>query len=130
MLAAGLDRLQVVAAFHDLGNRVGIQAHLGHDSHVGHSEPEEGRYEINYALALTKTLTEERRLLSYFTMSLEVVGETQLDGETSGRTPLSLLPGMQWEFRESWWFSTAIEVPLSDPRPFDEIWHMAVYKEF
>jgi hypothetical protein len=118
------------AAFRDLGDRVGFQAHFGHDFLVGGEAGDGARFEMNYAVALTKTLTEETPWLGNLTPSLELAGVTALEGGTTGRTNLSLVPGVQWELREHWWVTMALEVPLTGPRPFEEGLHFSIYREF
>ena len=123
-------RLSVaVARFEDLGNQFGLQAHVGHDFLLGHSEPGEPDHELNYAVALTKTLTEETPGFEHFTVFVESFGITELNGEHEGRTQLSFVHGARWEVGKDWWVAAGVEVPVTGPRPYDEVFHFAVIKE-
>jgi hypothetical protein len=119
----------VLAGFRDLGHRVGLQAHVENDFIVGGTKAGDPHNELTYAVALTKTLTDDTPCLGYFTPFVETYGVTQLDGGRAGSTAFSFLPGVRWEFKKDWWFAAGVEVPVTGPRPFDETVHIAIIRE-
>ena len=92
----------VLAEFYDLGNRVGLQAHFGPSLLVGPGEPGGPHTQLDYAVALTKTLTEESARLKNLTVFVEAVGLTNLDGDRAGSTQISFLPGAWCEVGCKW----------------------------
>lgn len=127
----GLTRIgMTLAGFRDLGNRVGIQGHVETDFFIGPRQPGQSRYDMTYALAVTKTVTEEDVFPADLTFFVEGFGRTHLEGRNAGRTSVSLLPGCRFMVVKDLFFAAGVEIPVVAPRPFDQTFHFSIRREF
>jgi len=120
----------LLAGFHDLGRRIGLQWHIGDEFFLGDAAPGATDNRLTYALAPTITVTEDVPYLEHLTLFLETFGRTNLDGVDAGRTRLSLLPGAKWELGREIYVGVGYELPVVGPRPYDGILHFQFVKEF
>ena len=119
-----------LAGFRDLGARIGVQAHVGVHFLLGSGDQEDDPdRELDYAIALTKTVTDETPGFAHVTAFLEGFGKTELDGRHAGRTHLTLLPGLRFEIGWGVWLGAGVELPVTEPREFYETYHVAIIKE-
>jgi hypothetical protein len=118
-----------LAGFRDLGARFGLQGSVGFDFPLGSSQEAGGDVELTYAIALTKTLTDDLPWLGHFTPFVELAGATDL-GITERHTVITILPGAEWTVVRNWWLALGLEVPLTGPRPFDLGVHASVIWAF
>jgi len=118
-----------LAGFRDLGARFGLQGSAGFNIPLGSSHEAGGDVELTYAVALTKTLTDDLPWLGHFTPFVELAGATDL-GITERHTLITILPGAEWEVVRRWWLALGVEVPLTGPRPFDLGVHFSVIRAF
>lgn len=120
----------LLAGFHDLGHRIGLQWHIGDEFFLGDAPPGAFDNRLTYAVAPTITVTDDMPYLEHLTFFLETYGRTELDGADSGRTRLSLLPGAKWELGREIYVGLGYELPVVGPRPYDGILHFQFVKEF
>ena len=118
-----------LAGFRDLGGCYGLQAHVGNEWEVGPRAADDADSRLTYALALTKTLTDDCGHFSHFTVFGEFYAETILGGADDGETEVSFVSGARWEVGREWWVLTGVELPLSDPEPYDYQFRLGVVKE-
>jgi hypothetical protein len=120
-----------LAGFRDLGYRIGLQSHVGFNFFTGTPvDPDDVDSQLHFGLALTKTLARDYPGFQKFTFFVETFGVTNLDGDRSGHTDLSVLPAVRWEIGNEWWVAAGYETPVTSPRPFDKEWHFALLKDF
>lgn len=119
----------IFACFQDLGNRFGLQTHVGLEARFGDNQSGEAHYHVNGSAALTRTFTDEVTCFSYFTVFVEAFGGMAIDHHF-GRSTFSFLPGMRWEICKSWWIAGGVEVPVTAPHPFDVGFRVAMSKDF
>src|SRR5262249_45088995 len=93
-------------------------------------EPKSLHTRVSYALAVTKTFTEEVPCFSNFTTFVETFAATNLDGENPGRTNFSILPGVRWEPCKHWWIGSGVDFPLSGPRIAHAQYFLTLIREF
>jgi hypothetical protein len=116
------------AGIQDLGQGFAVQGSLAFDFPLGSSEFG-SNVALSYAVALTKTLTDDLPWLGRFTPFVELAGTTELGVDTR-RTFVTILPGAEWELARSCWVAAGLEVPLTGPRPFDLGLHLSLRKSF
>jgi hypothetical protein len=127
-----------LAGFQDLTDaglyRVGVTSHLEYVGLVGPTFEETAHHFVTYGLTTAKTFTEpDFKGLADFTLFLETFGETELDGVHDGRTHVSLLPGLRFNVgseEKPWWVMAGVQVPLTGPRPYDEIFRVTLIRSF
>jgi hypothetical protein len=132
-----------LAGFEDLTNlglrRVGLYHHIEYASLLGprREEPDVIRPAnlLRYDLSLAKTLIDpDVPLIGDFTVFFETFAETELDGSHSGRTQVTFTPGIRFNptgrEEKAWWVQTAIEFPVSGPRPFNERIFLEIIHDF
>ena len=81
----------------------------------------QGGSEFRYNFALTHTYpgTGSWKYFQWLTPTVELNGRTDLDGETSGRTVLNLMPGIIWMQGEKDQFGIGFAFPVTGARNFD-----------
>jgi hypothetical protein len=102
----------------DLGNANVLQTELTVNTPVGTSQ---GASEFRYNFSLTHTFpgTGSWTWFQWLTPTIELNGRTPLDGASSGRTVLNLMPGVIWMMGEKDQFGVGFGFPVTATRDFD-----------
>jgi hypothetical protein len=102
----------------DFGKANVLQTELTIDTPVGtHQGVSEFRY--NFCLTHTFPGTGSWKYFQWLTPTIEWNGHTELDGPSSRRTVLNLMPGVIWMMGEKDQFGVGFAFPLTGSRDFD-----------
>jgi len=100
-------------------NRVGLYFDVAGDNFVGPhiigAKTTDGAYDVSVA----KTWTEPDAALQNFTTFAELFGTTDLSGATSGKTVLTLTPGLRTGIGHNQVLMVGVDLPVSNPRPYN-----------
>lgn len=101
--------------------RTGLYYHVQEETFTGPKTPSRKRTDLTYDLSLATTWTSPNCWLGNATTFVEGYGRTDLDGATSGRTVLTLTPGVRATIAHRHIVMVGVEFPLTDPEPFDHV---------
>ena len=114
-----------LAGWHDLTplglNRVGLYWHVQEETYFGPRASGGRQNDLTYDLSLAKTWTSPNAVLGNFSTFLETYSKTDLDGRLHGQSVVMLTPGLRFNVQHSHVFMFGVDVPLSDPRPYDDL---------
>lgn len=134
--------LKVVAPNHDLGEkdtalsfsvagwfdlaplglkRTGLYYHVQEETLAGPYKPDARRNALSYALSFAKTWSNPDSFFGNASTFIEAYGKTDLDGNDSGFTYITLTPGIRATFAHRHTFMAGVEFPISTPRPFEQV---------
>jgi hypothetical protein len=127
-----------VACYRDLWDGMTVQAFVGNNLRANTRSI--GRLERNvraglaaqHALPFSPFTNDADTDPSMFVF-VEALGRYRFDGTDPSRfqrPPLELLPGIHWRVRENWWISGGLIVPLSAPRPENNLWQLTCSWQF
>jgi hypothetical protein len=102
----------------DLGNANVLQTELTIDFPVG-THDGASRFHYNFCLTHTFPGTGFWKYFQWLTPTIELNGQTDLDGASSDRTVLNLLPGLIWMSGEKDQVSVSVSFPITAARDFD-----------
>lgn len=126
----GLGEKQIVtsvalAGWHDLTPlglyRVGLYWHVQEETWIGPSITGGRRNDLTYDLTLAKTWSAPSARLENFTTFLEGFSKTDVDGPNRGHSVVTLTPGFRFNLHHHHVIMAGVDVPLSTPRPFEQI---------
>lgn len=87
--------------------------------------------DIAYDVSIAKTWTERRKpLFGNFTTFLEAFATTDLDGAKSGHTVVTVTPGARFWFLPENSLTLGVDVPVSGPHPFDDVYRVTYILNF
>lgn len=101
--------------------RVGLYYHLQEETLAGPGKRGSRRNDLTYAVSLAKTWTSPGSFFGNATTFVEAYGRTDLDGDERGHTLITLTPGVRATFAHHHVMMAGVEIPLTDPRPYDRI---------
>ena len=114
-----------LAGWHDLTplglHRVGLYWHVQEETWIGPAAAGGRRNDLTYDLTFAKTWTSPTSLLENFTTFLEAFSKTDLDGPNHGHSIVTLTPGFRFNLHHHHVIMTGVDLPVSAPRPFEEI---------
>jgi hypothetical protein len=114
-----------LAGWHDLTplglRRVGLYWHVQEETWMGPSAPGGRRNDLTYDLTLAKTWSAPTATLENFTTFLEAFSKTDLDGPNHGHSVVTLTPGFRFNLHHHHVLMTGVDLPVSAPRPFEQI---------
>ncbi len=134
--------VKVVAPNHDLGEkdttlsfavagwcdlaplglkRTGLYYHVQEETLAGPYKPGARRNALSYALSFAKTWSSPDSFFGNASTFIEAYGKTDLDGNDSGFTYITLTPGIRATFARRHTFMAGVEFPITTPRPFDQV---------
>jgi hypothetical protein len=132
-----------LAGFEDLTRfglyRVGLYGSVLFDSFAGPHPAGARLDDVQYDITLAKTLTDPKtKLIGNFTVFAELFAQTDLDGDHSGTTLVSITPGVRfnlgtlpgWGLGIDNWIMMGVDIPLSGPRPWDATFRFTYIKNF
>jgi len=114
-----------IAGWQDLASlglkRVGLYYHLQEETLAGPSKAGTRRNDLTYAISLARTWTSPDGFFGNASTFVEFYGVTDLDGNGSGRTLLTVTPGIRATIARRHILMAGVEFPLNDPMPFERI---------
>jgi len=99
--------------------RTGLYWHVQEETYAGPAAAGVRRNDLTYDLSLAKTWTGPDAFLGNATTFLEAYGRTDLDGNTSGLTTVTLTPGVRVNIAHRHILMAGVDFPVTEPRPFD-----------
>lgn len=114
-----------LAGWHDLTplgfDRVGLYLHVQEETLLGSSARGARQNALTYDLSLAKTWTSPDARFGNFSTFLETYARTDLDGPEVGHTVVSLTPGLRFNIHHHHVFMLGIELPVTHPKPYEQI---------
>lgn len=122
------------AGWHDLTplglSRVGLYWHVQEETLMGPGVAGARRNDVTYALSLARTWTSPGAFLGNFSTFIETYARTDLDGLHGGRTLSSLTPGFRFNVRSHDILLFGADVPIGQPRAYDQLVRFAFIHSF
>jgi hypothetical protein len=100
-------------------SRVGLYFSVGADNFVGPHPIGTKSSDTSYDVSLAKTWTEPTAALGNFTTFAELFGTTDLSGATSGKTVVTLTPGIRTGIGHNQVIMLGVDLPVSHPRQYN-----------
>jgi hypothetical protein len=133
-----------LAGFEDLGywlklNKVGFYYSFLFDSLDGPNEVGATRNDVQYDIAIAKTLVaQDVPLIGGLTPFVEFFAQTNLDGATASQTVVTITPAVRFNlgksdrvnFGKDNWILFGVDIPVSGPRPYDAVYRLTYIKNF
>ena len=137
-LSYGLAGFEDMAFWLDL-KRVGLYYSFLFDTLAGPREAGAKQNDVAYDITFAKTMTDpDTPLLGSLTAFVENFAQTNLDGAQAGQTLVSITPGIRFNlgksnrvnFGKDNWLLFGVDIPVSGPHPWDEIYRLSYIKNF
>jgi hypothetical protein len=125
-----------LAGFNDLTeplglDRMGLYYHVQYDRFSGPTPSGTKTDDFTYALSIAKTWTDlDACPFGNFTTFLEGYGFTNLDGTQHGKSVLSLTPGFRFCLGKGHNFMAGVDLPVSNPHPWSEVFRITYMINF
>jgi hypothetical protein len=114
-----------LAGWHDLTplglDRVGLYWHVQGETFTGPHALVAKQNDLTYAVSLAKTWTSPSAPLGNLSTFFETFARTDLDGPRSGKTLVTLTPGLRFTVAHHHVFMAGLEIPVTEPRPYEQI---------
>jgi hypothetical protein len=111
--------------------RVGLYYSVVYESLVGTRARGARTSDIAYDVSVAKTWTpRDMLLLGNFTTFLEALATTDLDGATEGHTLVTLTPGVRFWFYPENSFTFGVDIPVTHPKPFGNVFRATYILNF
>ena len=114
-----------LAGWHDLTpfglDRMGLYWHVQEETWIGPHAAGVRRNDLTYDLSLAKTWTRPTARLGNFSTFLEAYAKTDLDGRQEWNSVLTLTPGFRFNLPPHHIFMAGVDLPVTAPRPYDQI---------
>ncbi len=114
-----------LAGWHDLAplglSRTGLYWHVQHELYAGPHAVGAVQNDVTYALSLAKTWSSPSANFGNFTTFVESFGRTQLDGDHSGITSVTLTPGFRFTLDHKHVLMMGCDIPLSEERAYEHL---------
>ena len=112
-------------------DRVGFYYSLTWDNLSGPIAPGAKTNTLSYDVTLAKTWTDpQTSVFGNFTTFLEAFAATDLDGQMSHHTALSLTPGIRLWFVHDQSLTLGVDLPASYPHPYSEVFRITYILNF
>lgn len=137
-LSYGLAGFEDLAAYLDV-NRVGLYYSFLFDTFAGPSAKGARQNDVGYDISIAKTLTRpDFPVLGTFTVFLEAFAQTDLDGDNSGHTIVTMTPGVRFNLGKvagvklglDNWIVAGVDVPVAGAKPWDATYRISYIKNF
>ncbi len=123
-----------IAGWRDLAplglKRTGLYFHAQEETLAGPIKAGARRNDFTYDISLAKTWTSPDSLFGNATTFIEAYGKTDLDGKNSGHTVVTLTPGIRATFAHRHIVMAGVELPLTNPQPFERIMRLTYICNF
>jgi len=100
-------------------SRMGLYFSVGADNFVGPHAIGAKSSDTVYDISLAKTWTAPTATLGNFTTFAELFGTTDLSGAASGKTVVTLTPGIRTGIGHNQVLMFGVDLPVSHPRPYN-----------
>jgi hypothetical protein len=112
-------------------SRVGLYYSLVYEGLYGNHAKGARESDIAYDLSIAKTWTPLRTpIFGNFTTFLEALATTDLDGTTKGHTVTTITPGVRFWFYPENSLTLGVDVPVSHPYPFGDVFRATYILNF
>lgn len=112
-------------------SRVGLYYSVVYESLTGTRAKGARTSDIAYDVSVAKTWTPPNTpILGNFTTFLEAFATTDLDGATEGHTPVTLTPGLRFWFYPENSFTFGVDIPVTHPKPFANVFRATYILNF
>ncbi len=123
-----------LSGWHDLNDlglrKMGLYYHLQHEILAGPRAAGAKMNDLTYALSVAKTWTDPGPVIGNFTTFVEGFAKTDIDGHHSGKTVVSLTPGMRVNLWQTQILMVGVDIPLTGPKPYDGIFRLTYIANF
>jgi hypothetical protein len=99
--------------------KVGLYFDVGADNYIGPHSIGNKTTDGIYDVSLAKTWTQPTSSLQNFTTFAEVFGQTNLSGDESGQTVVTVTPGIRTGIGLHQVLMAGVDLPVSHPRPYN-----------
>lgn len=111
--------------------RFGLYYSFQYESLVGSHKPGAAQNDVSYDISIAETWTSPSTpVLGNFTTFLEAFGTTILDGASSGKTAVSLTPGIRFWFVPENSFTLGVDLPVIQAPPFHWVFRATYIMNF
>ena len=111
--------------------RIGLYYSVVYESLTGNHAKGARTSDIAYDVSLAKTWTPPSTpIFGNFTTFLEAFATTDLDGTTRGHTPMTLTPGVRFWFYPENSLTLGVDVPVTHPYPFGNVFRATYILNF
>lgn len=123
-----------LAGWHDLTplglDRMGLYWHVQEETFLGPRAPGAKGNDLTYAVSLAKTWTRPDAALGNLSTFVEAYAKTDLDGEKAGHSVVTLTPGLRCTFAHHHVVMAGVELPVSRPRPYEQVLRISYIYSF
>lgn len=123
-----------LAGWHNLRplglGRMGLYWHLQEETLLGHRVPGTRQNDLTYDISLAQTWTGAGETFGLLTTFAETYAKTDLDGHHSGRTVVTLTPGVRTTLAHHHVVMFGVDFPLNDPKPYDQLYRLTYIYSF
>ena len=109
---------------------MGLYDHLQEETLAGPTPSGARRNELTYAVSLAKTWSSPESLFGNATTFLEAYAKTDLDGEFSSRTLVTVTPGIRVTLFHRNILMAGLEFPVTAPKPYERIFRITYIYNF
>jgi len=114
-----------LAGWHDLTplglKRVGLYWHVQEETFTGRHARGARQNDLTYDISLAKTWTAPTAPIGNLSTFLETYARTDLDGPRRGKSVVTLTPGLRFTLARQHVFMAGVEIPVTEPRPYEQI---------
>ena len=111
--------------------RIGLYYSVVYESLIGTRAKNARTSDIAYDVSLAKTWTPlHTPIFGNFTTFLEAFATTDLDGATEGHTPVTLTPGVRFWFYPENSLTLGVDIPVTHPKPFANVFRATYILNF
>lgn len=123
-----------LAGWHDLTplglDRVGLYWHVQEETLIGPHAPKSRQNDLTYAVSLAKTWTSADAPVGNLSTFVEAYAKTDLDGPRSERSVVTITPGFRFTVAHRHVFMFGVDLPVSEPRPYEELFRFTYLCSF
>ncbi|MDR3402855.1 MAG: hypothetical protein P4L99_10195 [Chthoniobacter sp.] len=101
---------------------VGLYGHIQEETLAGPYATGSRRNDMTYDISLAKTWTKPGDFLGNATTFIEAYGVTDLDGDHTGHTVITITPAFRATIAKRHVFMAGVDFPLTEPNPFERIY--------
>jgi hypothetical protein len=110
--------------------RTGLYFHAQHEILAGPHAAGAKTNDVTYDLSLARTWTAADSPVENFTTFVEAYGKTDINGKRSGSTALSITPGFRFNLWTRQILMFGVDIPVSHPRTYDNIFRLTYIANF
>jgi hypothetical protein len=123
-----------LAGWHDLAplglDRMGLYWHVQEETFLGPRASGAKGNDLTYAVSLAKTWTSPDSALGNLTTFVEAYAKTDIDGRKAGHSVVTLTPGLRCNFAHHHIVMAGVDLPVSSPRPYEQLFRLTYIYSF